>query len=89
MAALQFFARRGLRVPEDVSLICADYAPDYKWCDPLISHIDWDPGPVIGYVLRWLHRVIQGKKDVRQKLFDAKFIEGGTIGPVPKKIASL
>jgi len=89
MAALQFFARRGLRVPEDVSLISADYAPEHKWCDPLISHIDWDPGPVIHYVLRWLDRATQGKKDIRQKLFDATFIEGGTIGPVPKKTASL
>ena len=86
MATQQFLARRGLRVPEDVSLISPDYAPDYKWCEPLISHIDWDSRPIIRYVLRWLDRAVQGRQDIRQKLFDAKFVEGGTIGPVSKKI---
>jgi len=85
MATQQFLARRGLRVPEDVSLISTDFEPEYIWCEPLISHIDWDASPIIRYVLRWLDRVTQGKKDTRQKLFDTKFVEGGTIGPVSKK----
>jgi DNA-binding LacI/PurR family transcriptional regulator/biotin operon repressor len=81
LATQQFLARRGFRVPEDVSLISTDQAPDYSWCDPPISHLRWDPSPVISQVVRWVGRAVEGKHDIRQRLFDAEFIEGGTIGP--------
>lgn len=83
-ATLYFLSRRGLKVPEDVSLISADQEPDYKWCEPAISHLRWDGGPLIRRVLRWVDRVTVGKTDIRQQLYDAEFIEGGTIGPAQK-----
>ena len=82
LATQQFLARRGLKVPEDISLITPDYAPEYFWCDPAISHFSWETEPLVHYVTRWVDRVVQGKRDIRQQLYDAEFIEGGTIGPV-------
>lgn len=82
MGVQQFLARRGLRIPEDVSLVSTDSAPEYRWCDLPISHIGWDTAPLIRRVLRWLDRVTQGKKDIRQYLYEGTFVEGGTIGPV-------
>ena len=43
----------GLHVPEDVSLVSTDHHPEHGWCDPPISHIAWDTGPVIRRIARW------------------------------------
>jgi DNA-binding LacI/PurR family transcriptional regulator/DNA-binding transcriptional regulator YhcF (GntR family) len=80
----QFLARRGLRVPEQVSLFCLDPDPAYAWCNPVVSHVQWDYRPVVRRVLRWAENVAHGQDDRRQALFEAEFFEGGTIGPVGK-----
>jgi LacI family transcriptional regulator len=85
LATYQFLSLLGLKVPEDISLISSDDSPDYFLCDPLISHFRWKPEPLVRYVNRWVDRVVRGKTDIRQKLFDGEFIEGGTIGPVSEK----
>lgn len=84
MGTMQFLARRGIRVPEDVSLVAPDPVPDFRWCDPPISHLRWDAQPLIRHILRWVDRVVrQDKRDIRQRLYDAEFVEGGSIGPAP------
>jgi DNA-binding LacI/PurR family transcriptional regulator len=80
-AAQQFLAKRGLQVPEDVSLICTDASPDFEWCQPAISHIRWDTRPVVSRILHWAENVSRGKKDIRQTDSPAEFIHGETIGP--------
>lgn len=82
VATMQFLARRGLHVPEDVSLICTDADPAFRWCQPSVAHIDWDSRPVVRRTLRWAANVGRGKPDLRQTLVPAEFISGGTIGPV-------
>ncbi len=88
IAVHQFLANAGLRVPQQVSLICTDADPAFAWCSPPISHIRWDPGPVIQRVVRWAARVSKGHKDVRQTLTPAEFIPGGTIGHVAQQTVS-
>jgi DNA-binding LacI/PurR family transcriptional regulator len=80
-AAQHFLARRGLRVPEHVSLVCSDADSSFAWCVPPVSHIRWESGPVMRRVVRWAENVARGKVDVRQTLTKAEFKEGGTIGP--------
>jgi DNA-binding LacI/PurR family transcriptional regulator len=80
-AARQFLMSRGLRVPEDVSLVCADGDPYFHWNKPAISHIRWDPEPVVRRIVRWADNIARGKEDTRQTLTKAEFVEGGTIGP--------
>jgi hypothetical protein len=82
VAALQFLGRRGLRVPEDVSLLCTDADPAFAWCEPTIAHIRWDDRPVVQRVVRWAANVSHGRDDLRQTLTKAEFVEGGTVGPV-------
>jgi DNA-binding LacI/PurR family transcriptional regulator len=82
-AVHQFLANRGIRVPQHVSLICTDADPAFTWCSPPISHIRWNPGPVIQRVVRWAARVRAGHRDIRQTLTPAEFVPGGTIGHVP------
>ncbi len=80
-AAQQFLARRGLRVPEDVSLIATDPDPDFHWCRPSIAHISWDSDPLVRRIARWAANVSRGREDRRQTLTPAAFVAGGTVGP--------
>ena len=85
-AAQQFFSKRGLRVPEDVSLICNDRAPDYFWCNPSVAHIRWETQPVVRRIVKWAANISMGKTDRRQTFTKANFIEGGTMGPVKRGV---
>lgn len=80
-AVMHFCAKRGIRVPQDVSLVCTDADPSFSWCKPGISHIRWDSRPVVRRILRWAENVSKDRADLRQTLTAAEFVEGGTIGP--------
>ena len=84
-AAHQYLARRGILAPEHVSLICTDPDPAFAWCKPSIAHTYWDSHALIKQVCRWVDNVARGRTDLRQIASLAQFIEGGTMGPVPKR----
>ncbi len=81
-AVMQFLCRKGLRVPEDVSVICTDHADWFDWLRPSVAHIRWDPKPVVRRIVRWADNVSGGREDIRQIETPAEFVPGGTIGPV-------
>ena len=83
-AAVFFLASKGIKIPDDVSLICTDADPSFAWCEPSIAHIRWDYPPVVRRIVQWANNIAQGKKDLRQTLTKAELIEGGTIGQVPQ-----
>lgn len=83
-AVKHYLSQRGIRVPEDVSLICTDPDRTFAWCRPSFSHIMWESNRVIRQVVRWAANVSQGKADLRQMVTPAKFVEGGTIGRAKK-----
>lgn len=80
-AAMQFFMKRGIRVPEEVSLVCCDFCPNFSWCEPPITHIHWDSRPILRRIMNWASNISHGKTDYQQVETKAQFIEGGTIGP--------
>lgn len=84
-AAQQFLARRGLQVPDDVSLVATDPDPAFFWCRPSIAHIAWESGPLVRRIARWAGNVSRGKEDKRQTLTAATFVAGATIGPAKEK----
>jgi len=84
MAAMDFCANRGLRVPQDLSLMCLDSSPHFHWCRPAISHIAWDSEPVVRRVLRWVKKSGRRKRDQQQIYTHAEFVRGGTIGSAKK-----
>jgi len=77
----QFFARRQIMVPGQVSIFCLDPDHAFAWCDPEVSHLEWDYRKVVRRVLKWAENVAHGREDRQQMLFEAKLVEGGTIGP--------
>lgn len=83
-ATLQFCMSKGLRVPEDLSILCTDPDPSFDWCQPSIAHIHWDAGPIIRRVVRWANNVSLGREDFRKGYSKARFIDGGTVGPAKR-----
>jgi DNA-binding LacI/PurR family transcriptional regulator len=77
-------ARLGFFSPADVSLLCLDPSPSFKWHRPSVAHILWESGPLIKQIVKWAEKVARGKNDRRQTFTQAQFIEGGTIGPAPQ-----
>lgn len=84
MATMQFLGQRGLKVPQDVSVICTDGDRAFTLCKPAVAHIHWDSRPVIRRIVKWVENIANGRNDLRQTLTKAKFVEGGTIGPAKK-----
>lgn len=82
-AAMQDLALRGILAPRDVSLVCFDPDPAFAYCQPAISHIDWDAKPLLAAVMRWAQNIRKGKDVRRTNAIKAEFIGGGTIGPSP------
>jgi DNA-binding LacI/PurR family transcriptional regulator/DNA-binding transcriptional regulator YhcF (GntR family) len=80
-ATYQFFTRRGLRVPEDISLIATDPHPAFDWWQPSVAHIHWESEPIVRRVLKWTANIRRGRADTQQSLTKAVFVHGGTIGP--------
>ncbi len=84
LAVYEFLLKRGIRVPEDVSLISNIEDLALVWNRPVISHFQWEAGAIGRRVLQWADHIAQGKKDFQQVFTKVSFIEGGTIAPVCK-----
>ncbi len=82
-ATNHFLATRGLRVPQDVSLIFLGHEPIFEWCVPTVTRMQQDFSQLVRCILRWANHVSRGKRDLRQHAFPAKFIPGGTVAPPP------
>jgi DNA-binding LacI/PurR family transcriptional regulator len=74
-ATLHFLLNRGIRVPQDCSLICIDDDPHFEHCRPSVAHTRWSNRPVVNRIVRWVNNVSLGKEDTRQTLINAEFIE--------------
>lgn len=79
-ATYHYLTRRGLRIPEDVSLVCTDADYSFSWCEPSVAHIAWDHRPVVYRVMRWANHVARGSDDRRQDSTRAWFVDGRSMG---------
>jgi DNA-binding LacI/PurR family transcriptional regulator len=82
IAALQFLSRMRMVVPEQISLVSADYDNALAWCHPTVSHIKWNMAPVVRRIVRWVAAVQRGREDRQQINYPATFVAGGSIGPL-------
>ena len=80
-AGFHYLVRKGLRVPEDVSLICTDPDPNFAWCRPTVAHVNWDYNLVVRRFIRWINNLAAGKEDRRQTFTKAEYVRGETVGP--------
>jgi putative intracellular protease/amidase len=82
ISAQLYLARRGILAPEHVSLFSYDPDPYFVLLDPAPTHIHWSFDDMARRVERWIDNIARGKDDRRQSFTKARFVEGGTIGPV-------
>lgn len=80
-AVLQFLLERGIRVPEDVSLVCHEHINAFNWCKHPIAYIHWDWAPISRRLRNWMKNVSLGKEDTRQTFVKPTFVPGRTLGP--------
>lgn len=80
-AVMQFCSKRGIRVPENLSIACCDHDSAFSWCSPPITHIRWESQALAKRIVSWASNVSRGRTDIRQTESKAVFVEGGTIGP--------
>jgi DNA-binding LacI/PurR family transcriptional regulator len=83
-AVSSFLARRGLRVPRDVSVISMSTDPTFNLCLPPVDHFRTPRDQHITRIARWVDGVAKGRPDKRQTIFDAVYVPGGTVGPAKK-----
>lgn len=82
VAVMQFCLARRIRVPEDLSLVCADADPAFTWCHRRVAHVAWNRAPVLRRVIQWADLLSRGESGQRQFSSAARFVPGETIGPV-------
>ena len=84
VAVLSFLSQKGLRVPQDVSILCTNYENWFPWHYPTIAHMYGDEDRMRQHIVRWMHAVALGRADHKQFFVPMEFIPGGSIGPAPK-----
>lgn len=83
MALLGFLMERGLRIPQDVSVVVDIDEPLLEWFPVPFAkyHHPWDR--LAEATVRWMGTVARGEPDVRQQHFAADFLPGESIAPPP------
>lgn len=84
VAALLYLARRGLRVPQDVSILTIHSDPTFRHIRPRIARFEFPEKEHALRIQRWVQNLAKGRPDQRQVLFDAGFSPGSSIGPAKK-----
>jgi len=79
VAAIAFLSSRGLRIGEDVSLLCMADDPAFAWRRPPLAHFRVDADSHVRRILRWVRAVARGRPDRVQKFSQAEYDPGGTI----------
>lgn len=82
IAAGYRLAQANICAPRDVSFICQDESWVFDWCQPQISHISWNPDPLVARTVEWVKQFSLGINQREAIYTEATFVEGGTIGPV-------
>ncbi|PXA03270.1 hypothetical protein DDZ13_12655 [Coraliomargarita sinensis] len=83
VAALLELSRRGISIPEQISICCTDNDIVFEMCAPHVTCINWPSDPVVQHIVKWVRKVSRGKVNNKQVYTPASILEGGTIGPVP------
>jgi len=79
VAALEFFGRKGIQVPRDVSIVSMTTGQMFSMLSRRPAHFRWPSDEHVRRVNRWVKCVAKGGTDVEQVTFPATFEPGETI----------
>jgi DNA-binding LacI/PurR family transcriptional regulator len=77
--------QRGIQAPLNVSIISIGHDPGFDWLQPGVSRIEYDLDKMIHQCVLWARSLARGKPSQRKSYIKARLVEGGTIGPVPRR----
>lgn len=80
---IQFCAHHGIRIPQDLSLVCMQHGSQFDYCHLPINTIDWSYQPITNRVERWIRNIARGKADMKQEFITADLIAGATVATAP------
>lgn len=83
-AAISFLSQRGLRVPQDVSLLVRSQDAAFDWVQPRIAHFRFDMAALVQRVTRWVDACAKGTEDRERTHVDAELVPGDTLAPPPR-----
>ena len=78
---LSYLAARGLKVPDDVSVVCGNEASGFVWMQPPVSHYQHDDITMVRRMVEWVSHWSQGRSNFKQESLLTRLIEQGSIGP--------
>lgn len=76
-----FCARKGLRIPQDLSIVSLAEFEGLNWLEPPITHAQFPYSKVLSYFEKWLKA---GLKPMGFKEVEMKWVVTGSIGRVPR-----
>lgn len=85
VGVLAFLTRRGLRVPDDVSLVCENMDNTLVWHEPRIAHFRFDEQPVLRRIVHWAQEHAAGREDRRMVTLSTEFDPGQSIQVPPAR----
>jgi DNA-binding LacI/PurR family transcriptional regulator len=80
---LSFLASRGLRVPQQVSVVGYGLEALNPWHVPALAYLRADDMPVVRRTLRWVRQVARGVVTPRRYEYPGVFVDGPSIGQSP------
>ncbi len=78
---LSYLAARGLKVPDDVSVVCGNESTNFAWMQPQVAHYQHDDVTLMRRLVEWVNHWAQGRSHVKQEGLMTRLIELGSIGP--------
>lgn len=80
-ASLGFLGRRGLRIPQDISILSMTSGPVFDLLPQRLAHFEWPIDNHVHRIVRWVERIAMGEIEKQETTFSAIFHPGETIGP--------
>jgi DNA-binding LacI/PurR family transcriptional regulator len=81
VAVLAFLAKRGLRVPRDLSLICRHRDASLDLCRPEIAHFSGNEDHLVRHIVRWVNAAARGAAHRRRIVCQPQFLPCESIAP--------
>jgi hypothetical protein len=73
---------RGIRIPEDVSVVSIGYEARFEWCKPRPVMMRYPVKPAVAHFKRWL---AGGLKPIGKKFFPLEMVAGESVARPPKE----
>ena len=70
--------RKGIRIPEDLSVVCLSSSKQLEWCEPAPDRIAFPNQKGRNHFRRWMKR---GMSPVGMRILEADYVSAGTVLP--------